>query len=250
MSIALKETLFLVNNILLEKKEKTLRNQIETRRLFFVLKRSVDVAFSLFVIIFILSWLLPILAVIIKLDSRGPLFFIQKRVGFLGKTFRCIKLRTMVVNNVSDFQQATSDDPRITRLGKFLRITSLDELPQFFNVLMGEMSIVGPRPHMYKDNSDFAKQVENYRLRFVVKPGITGMAQVKGCRGPAKEFHSIFHRYQWDTFYVRNANSMLDFKIVKETVLQVFKSIFSFKNEETQEDSASELAFARASISE
>ncbi len=156
----------------------------------------------------------------------------------------------MIVNSVSDFQQATSDDPRITGVGKFLRITSIDELPQFFNVLMGEMSIVGPRPHMYKDNADFAKLVENYRLRFVVKPGITGMAQVKGYRGPAKEFHTIFHRYQWDAFYVRNANSMLDFKIVKETVLQVLKSIFSFKNEEKQEDHASGLAFAGTIVSE
>jgi putative colanic acid biosysnthesis UDP-glucose lipid carrier transferase len=250
MPVALKETLFFSNKAPAKKIAITLRSQIETRRIYLILKRMVDIIFSLFVIIFILSWLLPILAVIIKLDSRGPILFIQKRVGFLGRTFHCIKLRTMFVNSVSDLQQATSDDPRITRLGKFLRITSLDELPQFFNVLMGEMSIVGPRPHMYKDNADFAKLVENYRLRFVVKPGITGMAQVKGYRGPAKEFHSIFHRYQWDAFYVRNANSFLDFKIVKETILQVFKSIFSFKIEEKQEDNASGLAFAGPIISE
>src|ERR1700680_3177035 len=145
MTEGLKETLFLSNNIPAKKKVKTLRSKIETRRIYLILKRSVDIIFSLFVIIFILSWLLPILAVIIRLDSRGPFLFIQKRVGFLGRTFHCIKLRTMIVNSVSDFQQATSDDPRITRVGKFLRITSFDELPQFFNVLMGEMSMVGPR---------------------------------------------------------------------------------------------------------
>jgi putative colanic acid biosysnthesis UDP-glucose lipid carrier transferase len=250
MPVALKETLFFSNKVPSKKIVITLRSQIETRRIYLILKRMVDIIFSLFVIIFILSWLLPILGVIIKLDSRGPILFIQKRVGFLGRTFHCIKLRTMFVNSVSDLQQATSDDPRITRVGKFLRITSFDELPQFFNVLMGEMSIVGPRPHMYKDNTDFAKLVENYRLRFVVKPGITGMAQVKGFRGPAKEFHSIFNRYQWDAFYVRNANSFLDFKIVKETILQVFKSIFSFKIEEKQVDNASGLAFAGPIISE
>jgi putative colanic acid biosynthesis UDP-glucose lipid carrier transferase len=250
MPLAFKETLFFSSKVPAKKIVITLRSQIETRRIYLMLKRMVDILFSLFVIIFILSWLLPILAVIIKLDSRGPILFIQKRVGFLGRTFHCIKLRTMFVNSVSDLQQATSDDPRITRVGKFLRITSLDELPQFFNVLKGEMSIVGPRPHMYKDNADFAKLVENYRLRFVVKPGITGMAQVKGYRGPAKEFHSIFHRYQWDAFYVRNANSFLDFKIVKETILQVFKSIFSFKIEEKQGDNASGLAFAGPIISE
>src|ERR1700730_16833849 len=113
---ALKETLFFSNKIPVEKKVKTLRSQIEARRIYLILKRSVDIMFSLFVIVFILSWFLPILALIIKLDSRGPLLFIQKRVGFLGKTFHCIKLRTMFVNTVSDLQQATSDDPRITRV--------------------------------------------------------------------------------------------------------------------------------------
>jgi putative colanic acid biosynthesis UDP-glucose lipid carrier transferase len=137
----------------------------------------------------------------------------------------------MVVNNLSDKQQATANDPRITRLGRFLRITSLDELPQFFNVLRGEMSIVGPRPHMHKDNDDFGRQIENYRLRCFLKPGITGMAQVKGLRGPAQEFFMIFHRYQWDTFYIRNANLSLDFNIIRLTAFQLLKSIVSFRKQ-------------------
>jgi len=212
------------------------RDELEDRRIYFAFKRLFDILFSALVIIFLLSWLLPLLALIIKLDSDGPVFFIQKRVGFLGRTFRCFKFRTMVVNSLCDHQQALSDDPRITRLGKFLRITSLDELPQFFNVLLGDMSIVGPRPHMHKDNEDFGRIVTNYRLRHYVKPGITGMAQVKGYRGPAKNFHSIFHRYQWDAFYVRNANASLDFKIIRLTVMQIAKSIFSFKRSGKKSD--------------
>lgn len=226
-----KETSF-VKEIKITKNRISFRNELEDRRFYLTFKRTFDVIFSLAVIAFVLSWLLPVLALLIKLDSRGPIFFIQKRVGFLGKTFRCFKFRTMVVNSVCDHEQAVKNDPRITRLGKFLRISSLDELPQFFNVLMGDMSIVGPRPHMHKDNEDFGKIVNNYRLRHYAKPGITGMAQVKGYRGPAKNFHSIFHRYQWDAFYVRNANASLDFKIIRLTVIQIAKSIFSFKSKE------------------
>jgi putative colanic acid biosysnthesis UDP-glucose lipid carrier transferase len=221
-----------------------LRNYVNGRRYYLFFKRVFDVVVSLLVIIFLLSWLLPLLALVIKLDSKGPVLFIQKRVGFLGRTFRCFKLRTMYVNTLCDYQQAITDDPRITRLGKFLRLTSLDELPQFFNVLAGEMSIVGPRPHMHKDNADFGRVVENYRLRYFVKPGITGMAQVKGYRGPATDFHQIFHRYQWDAFYIRNANISLDFKIVRLTAGQVLKSIFSVKPRENEEN-ASALVFAR-----
>jgi len=208
-------------------KQVIFQNYVADRRFYLTGKRIFDIVFSLFVIVFLLSWLVPILALLIKLDSKGPAFFIQERVGFLGRTFRCFKFRTMVVNQDSDHQQATKDDPRITRLGKFLRITSLDELPQFFNVLIGEMSIVGPRPHMHRDNEDFGKIVTNYSLRFYARPGITGMAQVKGCRGPATNFHSIFHRYQWDAFYIRNANLSLDFKIIRLTAMQVLKILFT-----------------------
>ncbi len=192
-------------------------------------KRAFDIFISSLIIVFLLSWLIPVLAMLIKLDSRGPVFFLQRRVGFLGKTFYCLKLRTMVVNKDCDSQQARFNDPRITRIGGFLRVTSLDELPQFINVLLGDMSIVGPRPFMQKDNEAFSKVVVNYDLRFYAKPGITGMAQVKGYRGPTVTFQSIFHRYQWDAFYVRNASPSLDIRIIRLTAKQILKSIFSFK---------------------
>jgi len=192
-------------------------------------KRVFDIAVSLLLTILVLSWLIPILAILIKLDSKGPVFFVQTRIGFLGIPFRCYKLRTMVVNQNSDSQQAMYNDQRITRLGHFLRITSLDELPQFLNVIIGNMSIVGPRPFMKKDDQEFSITVSNYPLRYCAKPGITGMAQVKGYRGRTDNFLSIFHRYQWDAFYIRNARPSLDFKILRITASQTIKSIFSFR---------------------
>lgn len=200
-----------------------------TKTLYLIGKRIFDIVVSLLVTTLILSWLIPILALLIRLDSRGPIFFVQTRVGFLGCRFRCIKLRTMVVNNESDSKQALNNDSRITRLGYFLRITSLDELPQFINVLMGNMSIVGPRPFMVKDDQAFSIAVSNYPLRYCAKPGITGMAQVKGYRGPTANFNSIFHRYQWDAFYIRNAGISLDLKIIRSTFRQTLKSILAFK---------------------
>jgi putative colanic acid biosynthesis UDP-glucose lipid carrier transferase len=192
-------------------------------------KRVFDIVVSLALTVFVLSWLIPIIAILIKFDSKGPVFFVQTRIGFLGIPFRCYKLRTMVVNQHSDSQQAMYNDQRITRLGHFLRITSLDELPQFLNVIIGNMSIVGPRPFMKKDDQEFGIAVSNYPLRYCAKPGITGMAQVKGYRGRTDNFLSIFHRYQWDAFYIRNARPSLDFKILRITAGQTIKSIFSFK---------------------
>ena len=213
------------------------------KSLYLIGKRGFDIFVSLLVICFVLSWLIPIVAILIKLDSNGPVFFTQLRVGFLGRNFRCIKLRTMVVNEDSDSLQARENDPRITKLGRFLRITSLDELPQFFNVLIGDMSIVGPRPFMKSDDENFQQVVSNYELRYFAKPGITGMAQVKGYRGPAVSFHSIFHRYQWDAFYIRNACPSLDFKIIRLTARQTFESIFSFKNKKADRMSRGEANF-------
>jgi putative colanic acid biosynthesis UDP-glucose lipid carrier transferase len=192
-------------------------------------KRVFDVVVSVLLTVLVLSWLIPILAVLIKLDSKGPVFFVQTRIGFLGIPFRCYKLRTMIVNQDSDSQQAMYNDRRITRLGHFLRITSLDELPQFLNVIIGNMSIVGPRPFMKKDDQEFSITVSNYPLRYCAKPGITGMAQVKGYRGRTDNFLSIFHRYQWDAFYIRNARPSLDFKILRITASQTIKSVFSFR---------------------
>jgi putative colanic acid biosynthesis UDP-glucose lipid carrier transferase len=241
-----KESLFLFKKRNGKKGPEVSKNSITDRRFYLLFKRIFDVTVTLLVTILVLSWLIPLLALIIKLDSKGPVFFIQKRVGFLGRTFLCFKLRTMYVNTMCDDQQALANDPRITRLGKFLRLSSLDELPQFFNVLKGDMSIVGPRPHMHKDNADFSRIVENYRLRYLVKPGITGMAQVKGFRGPAQDFHQIFHRYQWDAFYIRNANLSLDFKIMRLTAGQVVKSLFASRTREIQEETTSGLVFARS----
>ena len=206
--------------------QQSLRGYLGRKKYYRSTKRVFDVVLSLFVIVFILSWLVPVIAVLIKLSSKGSVFFIQKRVGFLGRSFNCYKFRTMVLNREADSRQAIQNDPRITRIGKFLRNSNLDELPQFFNVLKGDMSIVGPRPHMHSDCQNFSEVVDNYRFRNIAKPGITGLAQVKGYRGPAKTFESIFKRYQWDAFYVRNANFWLDMRIVRLTAVQTFSIIF------------------------
>lgn len=208
-----------------EKHPIELRAYIIQRRRYLVAKRVFDIVLSLFVLFFVFSWLFPILYILIKLDSRGPVFFIQKRVGFLGHSFPCLKFRTMYVNAEANTKQATDDDPRITRMGRFLRNSNLDELPQFLNVLAGHMSIVGPRPHMYKDCASFARVVDDYKFRNLMKPGITGLAQVKGFRGPAQTFDKIFRRYQWDAFYVRNANFWLDMRIVHYTAMQTLTYI-------------------------
>jgi putative colanic acid biosynthesis UDP-glucose lipid carrier transferase len=204
-----------------------LRTYLIEKRNYFLVKRIFDIILSSFVIVFLLSWLVPIIAVLIKLDSAGPVFFVQKRVGRWGKSFKCLKFRTMIVNDQANSKQATENDNRITWVGHFLRRSNLDEFPQFFNVLMGQMSIVGPRPHMHADCNAFSSVVHNYKFRNTVKPGITGLAQVKGYRGPTKNFESIFHRYQFDAFYVRNANFWLDMRIVRKTASQTFKMIFS-----------------------
>ena len=192
-----------------------------------VFKRIFDLVTSILVIVFVLSWLLPILALIIKIDSRGPVFFIQKRVGAMGKVFFWLKLRTMVVNEQANTQQALNNDPRITSIGKFLRVSCLDELPQFFNVLIGHMSIVGPRPHMIRDCKEFSKIVKHYNYRNLVKPGITGMAQVKGYRGKTNDYYDVSHRYKWDMFYVKNRSLNLDMRIMGLTIVSTFTALFT-----------------------
>ena len=193
---------------------------------YLIFKRITDVLTSLVVILAIFPWLLPVLYVVIKLDSKGPVFFRQKRVGFLGKTFWCYKFRTMRINDHADTRRASRNDPRVTRVGWFLRNTCLDELPQFINVLLGDMSIVGPRPHMLKDSDEFATLVSNYTFRNLARPGITGLSQVRGYRGPAANFESIFRRYQWDSYYVRNVSLTLDIRIMIQTGLLIVRSVF------------------------
>jgi putative colanic acid biosysnthesis UDP-glucose lipid carrier transferase len=184
---------------------------------FLIFKRIFDVMVSLFILLFIFSWLFPVVALLIMIDSRGPVFFKQKRVGFLGKIFSCYKFRTMYVNDAADTRRASKDDPRVTRIGHFLRNTCLDEVPQFINVLLGDMSIVGPRPHMIKDSREFSDLIANYSFRYIARPGITGLSQVRGYRGPAASVDSILRRYQWDAYYVRNASLALDTRIMAET---------------------------------
>jgi putative colanic acid biosynthesis UDP-glucose lipid carrier transferase len=198
---------------------------IREKRGYFLYKRLIDTCISLVVIMVLLSWLVPLIALAIKLDSRGPVFFVQRRVGRFGRTFRCLKFRTMKMNIEADFKQAQENDNRITRVGKYLRLSNLDEFPQFINVLLGQMSIVGPRPHMHKDCWEFTKVVKDYKYRNLVKPGITGMAQVRGFRGPTDTDSSIVMRYNWDIFYVKNASSTLDRKVILITANQTFFQI-------------------------
>jgi Undecaprenyl-phosphate glucose phosphotransferase len=187
------------------------------------LKRSFDIAFSLSVILFVLSWLLPILAIIIKLDSKGPIFFGQVRSGINNKTFRCWKLRSMYINNEANSQLARRGDSRITPVGAFLRKTSLDELPQFFNVLWGQMSIVGPRPHMLKADQEYALIAEKYMVRHFIKPGVTGLSQVRGYRGETTEDYQVRGRVKLDIFYLENWTFLLDLKIIFYTIYNVFR---------------------------
>lgn len=208
-------------------KPHTIRYYLEARHGYLVFKRITDIVIASLVILLIFPWLFPVILTLIKLDSRGPVFFKQKRVGFLGRTFWCYKFRTMHQNDTADTRQAVRNDPRVTRVGQFLRNTGIDELPQFINVILGHMSIVGPRPHMLKDSRDFAEVVTNYKFRNLVRPGITGMSQVRGCRGPATTFASIFRRYQWDAYYVRNVSLSLDLRIMAETGLLMLTSLFN-----------------------
>lgn len=214
------ERKYLVNQASYKRSVNNYRKLFHYKRNYLVAKRIFDIAFSLMVFVSVMIWLLPILALLIKLTSRGPVFFVQKRVGFMGKTFYCYKFRTMKVNAMADKMAAKEKDSRITKIGHFLRKSNLDELPQFFNVFLGNMSVVGPRPHMPADCKKFSKSIERYKYRNLVKPGITGLAQVKGFRGPVETFDQIFHRYQYDAFYVRNSNFWLDVRIIRQTAAQ------------------------------
>ena len=186
-------------------------------------KRVLDVAVSLLVVIFVLSWLVPLLGILIYLESKGPIFFSQLRSGKNNKTFFCHKFRSMRVNKDSDVKQATKNDNRVTRLGKFIRKTSIDEFPQFFNVLKGEMSLVGPRPHMVKHTSDYSKIVDQYMIRQFLKPGITGWAQINGYRGEITDDSQIINRVNDDLWYLENWNIWLDIRIMFLTVYKIFK---------------------------
>jgi len=181
-------------------------------------KRIFDIVFSSLVILFIISWLFPVLSVLIKLSSKGPVFFHQKRTGINNKTFTCLKFRSMRMNNAADDKQATIGDSRITPIGRFLRKSNLDEFPQFFNVLIGQMSIVGPRPHMLKHTEQYSELIEYYRVRHYVKPGITGWAQVNGYRGETDELWKMEKRVEYDMYYLENWTFSWDLRIILMTL--------------------------------
>lgn len=186
-------------------------------------KRAFDIFVSTCVMLFILSWLIPLIALLIKLESKGPVFFGQLRSGKNNQPFVCYKFRSMATNKETESVQATKDDKRVTRIGKFLRKTSLDEFPQFFNVFKGEMSVVGPRPHMLKHTEDFSLMDDDYMIRQFLKPGITGWAQVNGYRGEIKDLSHIKKRVQHDLWYLENWNLGLDVKIMFKTVFNAIK---------------------------
>ncbi|MDR1652319.1 MAG: exopolysaccharide biosynthesis polyprenyl glycosylphosphotransferase [Prevotellaceae bacterium] len=186
-------------------------------------KRIFDLIFSLLMCVFVLWWLVPIIAIAIKLDSKGDVFYMQPRIGFKGRKFKCLKFRSMCQSSDNDIKSTEKDDKRITRVGKFLRRTSLDEFPQFFNVLLGNMSVVGPRPHMKVEDDYYKKTIRKYYLRHHVPPGITGMAQANGLRGAVNCEEEMARRIAADTFYVRNWSLVLDIYIIFKTFFRLLK---------------------------
>ncbi|ASK30355.1 undecaprenyl-phosphate glucose phosphotransferase [Chryseobacterium sp. T16E-39] len=188
-----------------------------------ILKRTFDIGFSLFVIVFLLSWLVPIVALIIKLESNDSVFFLQKRSGLNNVPFNCIKFRSMTINTNADLQIAKKNDPRVTKFGAFMRKTSIDELPQFINVFLGNMSIVGPRPHMMSQTDMYSKITKKYMTRHIVKPGITGWAQVMGSRGEIFSHRDMEKRIEKDIWYIQNWSFFLDIKIIFLTLYNILK---------------------------
>ena len=190
-------------------------------------KRLFDIIFSFMIIVLLLSWLLPILAILIKLDSKGPVFFVQMRSGKNNRSFRCYKFRSLRVNKDADSRQVTQNDSRFTPLGRFLRRSNIDELPQFFNTFFGNMSIVGPRPHMLKHTELYSGLLNQYMVRHFLKPGITGWAQVNGLRGETKTVSQMQQRVEHDIWYIENWSLWLDFRII---IMTVYNAIRGEKN--------------------
>ncbi len=193
-----------------------------------LVKRFFDLFFSILFFVFIGIWLLPLLSIFIKYSSKGPIFFRQIRWGLSNEQIVCYKFRSMTIDSndldeSGNYAQATLNDPRVTRLGKFLRKTSLDELPQFWNVLIGNMSVIGPRPHPVPLNMASIETVENYMLRHIVKPGISGWAQVNGFRGETKSIADMQKRVDHDLYYIHRWNIFFDIQIVLQTIINIFR---------------------------
>ena len=185
-------------------------------------KRIFDIVFALFIIITVMTWLTPILAFLIMWESKGPVFFKQGRPGIDEKEFQCYKFRSMQINKSTE-KEASKNDPRVTNIGRFMRKTSIDEMPQFINVLLGDMSIVGPRPHLWSQNKTYSNKIKKYMFRHSVKPGITGLAQVSGYRGEIEAEEDMINRIKMDTYYLENWSVYLDIKIILQTIVNVFK---------------------------
>jgi putative colanic acid biosynthesis UDP-glucose lipid carrier transferase len=189
-----------------------------------ILKRTFDILFAIIIIVGICTWLFPIIAILIKIDSRGSVFFLQERYGYHDEVFKCIKFRTMYVNGDSSKKTTEENDKRITKIGTFLRKTSIDEFPQFINVLMGEMSVVGPRPHMLLVDNFYKPKIGRYSVRSLVKPGITGLAQVNGLRGDTGNMDiEMQKRILADIFYVKNWSISLDLVIILKTLFLLIR---------------------------
>ena len=189
----------------------------------YFIKRVFDIVFSSLVIILIMSWLTPLIAILIRLESKGPIFFKQKRNGLDYEEFNCYKFRSMFVNEKADIDEAVKNDPRITKVGAFIRRTSIDEMPQFFNVFVGSMSVVGPRPHMLNFTEKYAVKVNKFKARHFIKPGITGMAQTHGYRGEIENDTDIINRIKYDIFYMESWSLLLDLKIIYLTIKNAIK---------------------------
>ena len=185
-------------------------------------KRIFDIIFSSFVLLLIFPWIFFFVSVMIKIQSPGPIFFLQERTGLDGKIFKCIKFRSMKVNNDADEIQATKNDPRKFPFGDFMRKTNIDELPQFINVFLGDMSVVGPRPHMLKHTAEYSKLINHFMVRHFAKPGITGLAQVSGFRGETRYIDQMEGRVKKDIEYIENWTFLLDLKIIVKTVTNMF----------------------------
>jgi putative colanic acid biosynthesis UDP-glucose lipid carrier transferase len=185
-------------------------------------KRVFDIIFSITIIIGFLSWIAPFLAILIKLESKGPVFFKQGRPGIDENEFFCYKFRSMKINITTE-TETSKNDPRVTRIGKIIRKTSIDEMPQFLNVLLGDMSVVGPRPHLWSQNKVYGNRINKYMARHCVKPGVTGLAQVSGFRGEIETDNDMRNRIKFDIFYIENWSVLLDIKIIFQTIYNVLK---------------------------
>lgn len=189
-----------------------------------VRKRLFDLLVAALITILVLSWLIPIIGLLIKLTSPGPIIFIQWRTGLNKRPFRCFKFRTMVYNHASTtFKQTAFKDSRITPIGHWLRKTNLDEMPQFLNVLLGDMSVVGPRPHAIQHDAEFWFTLPDYHKRYTIRPGITGLAQINGARGITDDTSKMKHRLQYDLSYINNSSLRLDTQICWSTATSMFR---------------------------